>query len=522
MANKPKCMLQIRRILQLASSGESLRGINRVTGIHRDTISNYLRVCCSSGESYENLLKLKDAELAKVVFPEKEPEEPDSRLQAFLDKAGEYKIALEGCKGMTRKRLWEKHLAIYPDSYSYSQFCEHFARYLQTSDPTMVIPHQPGDALQMDFAGAPLSYIERATGEIVYCPTLVCSLPYSSLTYVDPLESSRFEHLVGGLNRTTHYLGGITKWVLSDNMRQIVTRACRYEPTFTELAEQWAVHNNTFFKATRVGKPKDKPTVEKGVDLAYQNIYAALYEEDIFSLGELRQRVYELNDELNHRPMYKNLPCRMERFLKEEKSFLRTLPPEPFIIKHRANAKVKRNYHVILGEDWHQYSVPFQYIGKKTVLIYDASEVEVYLGLKRIAIHKRDYRRNGYTTLKEHMPESHKKYHEQRGWTRDDFINAARRIGEYTTLIIDRILQSRAFIEQTYDACQGILRLADKYGTDRLEAACRRASQGTRLNYTTIRTILENNQDKIQKREENLKLPFLPPHENIRGPESYK
>jgi len=212
----------------------------------------------------------------------------------------------------------------------------------------------------------------------------------------------------------------------------------------------------------------------------------------------------------------------MERFLKEEKYFLRTLPPEPFIMKHRANAKVKRNYHVILGEDWHQYSVPFQYIGKKTVLIYDASEVEVYLGLKRIAIHKRDYRRNGYTTLKEHMPESHKKYHEQRGWTRDDFINAARRIGEYTTLIIDRILQSRAFIEQTYDACQGILRLADKYGTDRLEAACRRASQGTRLNYTTIRTILENNQDKIQKREENLKLPFLPPHENIRGPESYK
>jgi hypothetical protein len=212
----------------------------------------------------------------------------------------------------------------------------------------------------------------------------------------------------------------------------------------------------------------------------------------------------------------------MERFLKEEKTFLRDLPSEPFILKHRAKAKVKRNYHVILGEDWHQYSVPCQYIGKKTVLIYDAIEVEVYLGFKRIAIHKRDYRRNGYTTLIEHMPESHKKYKEQRDWTRDDFIEKAGKIGENTVMIMDRILSSRTFIEQTYDACQGLLRLADKYGPDRLEAACKRANHGSRINFTTIKNILQNNQDKVPLREQNQMLPFLPPHDNIRGPESYK
>lgn len=522
MANKPKCMLQIRRILQLASSGESIREINRVTSVHRETISNYLKLSQSTSKSYGELLHLKDVELAKVVYPEKEPEEPDGRLGDFLHEAGQYKIALENCKGMTRKRLWVKHVARYPDSYSYSQFCEHFSRYLNTSDPTMVMVHQPGDALQMDFAGASLSYVDRTTGEIIYCPTLVCSLPYSSLSYMDPLESARLEHLVGGLNRAANYLGGITKWVLSDNMKQIVTRACRYEPTFTELSEQWAVHYNTFLKATRVGKPKDKPTVEKAVDLGYQNIYAALYEEEIYSLGELRHRVFELNDEFNHQPMYKNLPSRMERFLKEEKPFLKALPSEPFILKHRAKAKVKRNYHVILGEDWHQYSVPHQYIGKETILIYDVSEVEVYLGLKRIAVHKRDYRRNGYTTLTEHMPESHKRYQEQRGWTKDDFIEKADKIGDNAVMIMEQLLSSRTFIEQTYDACQGVLRLADKYGPDRLEAACKRANHGSRINFTTIKNILQNNQDKVPLREENQTLPFLPSHKNIRGPESYK
>jgi len=521
MANKPKSMLQIRKILQLAAAEESLREINRITKVHRETITNYLKQAQLSGKSYEELLTFKDAELAEVVFPKKEEKEPDKRLTDLLQEIDKYKSDLINCRGMTRKRLWERHIEKYPSSYSYSQFCEHFARYLNKSNPTMVISHQPGDVFQIDFAGADLSYINRYTGEIVPTPVLSCSLPYSSLAYYDPLESTRLEHLVPALNRAANYLGGITRWVLTDNMKQIVARACRYEPTFTELAEQWAVHYNTFFKATRVGKPKDKPTVEKTIDLGYQNIYAALYGKEIYSLEELRSCVRVLLDEFNNRPMYKNLPSRMERFLSEEKHFLKALPAEPFVLKHRANAKVKRNYHVILGEDWHQYSVPYQYIGKDTTLVYDEKEVEIYLEFKRIAVHKRDYRRNGYTTLIEHMPESHKKYKEQRGWTGDDFIVKANKIGDYTEKIMKQILSSRTFMEQTYDACLGVLRLADKYGSERLEAACRRASTGPRVNYTIIKNILKNNQDKVPHAE-NQVLPFLPLHDNIRGSESYK
>ena len=521
MANKPKSMLQIRKILQLAAAGESIREINRITKAHRETITNYLHQAHSTGKDYDELLSLKDGELAEVIYPKKEEESLDERLVDFLREVESYKNDLINCKGMTRKRLWEKHLVKYPSSYGYSQFCEHFARYLQKSNPTMVLSHQPGEAFQIDFAGTDLSYIDRLTGEIISSPVLSCSLPFSSLTYYDPLESTRMEHLVPALNRAAHYLGGITKWVLTDNMRQIVTRSCRYEPTFTELAEQWTVHYNTFFKSTRVGKPKDKPTVEKTVDLGYKNIYAALYGEEIYSLEDLRSRVWILNDELNNRPMYKNLPSRMERFLNEEKPLLKPLPSEPFVLKHRAKAKVKGNYHVILGEDWHQYSVPYQYIGKKTILVYDHAEVEVYLGLKRIALHKRNYQRNGYTTLIEHMPESHKKYKEQRGWTADDFIEKASNIGDNTEKIMQHILSSRTFIEQTYDACLGILRLADKYGPDRLEAACRRASRSPRVNFTIIKNILKNNQDKIPN-DENQVLPFIPLHDNIRGPESYK
>lgn len=119
------------------------------------------------------------------------------------------------------------------------------------------------------------------------------------------------------------------------------------------------------------------------------------------------------------------------------------------------------------------------------------------------------------------MPESHRRYKEQKGWTEDDFTLRASRIGEQTEIAIKRLMESKSFIEQTYDGCIGVLRLAEKYGNTRLEAACKRANMGSRINYKTIQNILKNNLDKIQLKENELTL-FIPDHENIRGAETYR
>jgi hypothetical protein len=305
-------------------------------------------------------------------------------------------------------------------------------------------------------------------------------------------------------------------------MKQFVTQSNRYEPTFALLAEQWSVHYNTCLKATRPVKPKDKPSVEKSVHLSYQRINARMRNETFFSLSELKYRVADLLEEFNNRPMYKRLVSRRDCFINEEKPTLRELPAEPFMLKYRTKAKVKPNYHVILGEDWHQYSVPHQYIGQDAIIVYDEQEVEIFISnMQRIAVHKRDIRRNGYTTLIEHMPQSHQRYKEQKGWTEDDFILRASRIGEQTEIAINSLLGSKAFIEQTYDGCLGVLRLAEKYGNERLEAACKRANTGSRINYKIVNNILKNNLDKIPMKENEPTL-FIPDHENIRGAEAYR
>ena len=64
-----------------------------------------------------------------------------------------------------------------------------------------------------------------------------------------------------------------------------------------------------------------------------------------------------------------------------------------------------------------------------------------------------------------------------------------------------------------------MLMLHKKYGAARLEAACSRALQGSRINYTMIKNILERGLD----RQLSLSVPVpLPDHENIRGKDHYQ
>ncbi len=170
------------------------------------------------------------------------------------------------------------------------------------------------------------------------------------------------------------------------------------------------------------------------------------------------------------------------------------------------------------GEDRHQYSVPYTLIGKRLKIIYTSDIVEIYDGLRRVALHKRSYRKNGYSTNIEHRPPNHQKIIEQRSWDGDYFLKQASFLGPSVHELIARLLQSTGFYEQTYNSCLGILRLEKKYGKERLQAACSRALGAAKVNYGIVENILRNNLDKQAPEE----LQFIPDHHQIRGSEAYQ
>ncbi|TSA34895.1 MAG: hypothetical protein D4R64_10970 [Porphyromonadaceae bacterium] len=94
------------------------------------------------------------------------------------------------------------------------------------------------------------------------------------------------------------HFGGVPREISSDNLKQMVTRADRYEPSFSEAADSWGVHNRIFMRATRPGKPKDKADVEKHLDIVYKHIHAPLRNMLITSREQLVNLTLKQRDEL--------------------------------------------------------------------------------------------------------------------------------------------------------------------------------------------------------------------------------
>lgn len=72
----------------------------------------------------------------------------------------------------------------------------------------------------------------------------------------------------------------------------------------------------------------------------------------------------------------------------------------------------------------------------------------------------------------EHMPSLHRA---QAEWTSTAILAWAEKLGPAMRQLADELLRERPHQDQGFRSCFGILRLAKRYGDDRVEAACCRA-----------------------------------------------
>jgi transposase len=383
----------------------------------------------------------------------------------------------------------------------------------------MHLEYNPGDMMMVDFAGKKQHYTDPDSGEVIPCEVFIAVLPFSGLIFCKAFRSQQTADFASCINDMLRFYGGVPATILCDNLKTAVTAPSRYEPVFTEVCELLSAHYSTTFSATRPYSPRDKAMVEKSVSIVYNHIYGPLRNFVYASLADLNKAIEEQLQLLNDKTYKKTPYSRRYYFTKQEAPLLRELPSAPFMLRHTVQLTVQRNYHVQLSEDRRYYSVPYQYVGQKVKVYYDSRTVEVYLNGERIALHIRTAHQQAYTTLKEHMPPHHHRMQQIRGFNKDDLLCMAERSGPETRKAAELMLQNSIYIEQNYKACYGMLLLAKKYSDQRLEAACKRVLQGTRVNYTLIKNILERNLDKAIPEQIPL---LIPDHENIRGKEAYQ
>lgn len=339
------------------------------------------------------------------------------------------------------------------------------------------------------------------------------------MSFATAMLSTRMEFLFAALSKAVEYFGGIAEVSKTDNMTQWIKKYNRYEPSLNDAAMKWAMHYGTDMEGCRSRKPRDKGPAEGLVDKVYKFYYPRVYNETFTSLEALNDRLLELNDLFNDRTIKGHTQSRRQKFEQEEKPYLLHLPEEPFRFKYEKAITINNTYHFQIDRG-HFYSVPYQYVGQKAKVVFDAETIEVWVDLKRIAIHTRCYR-DGYSTIPEHMPERHRAYAETKEFNAAYFQKKASQIGPETRAAIDAVLNRPYFVQQSYRACQGILRLASRYGQGRLENACRHIEPKAAASYHLIESMLKNGLDNHNE-ELASDAEYMPHNDNVRGSEAYR
>jgi transposase len=90
-------------------------------------------------------------------------------------------------------------------------------------------------------------------------------------------------------------------------------------------------------------------------------------------------------------------------------------------------------------------------------------------------------------------------------------------IGEETSALVEHVMRTKPHPEQGYRSCLGVIKLADRYDKERVEAACRRARAIGSPTYTSVKSILASGLD-TRPLPEPEQASLLLDHENVRGP----
>jgi hypothetical protein len=173
----------------------------------------------------------------------------------------------------------------------------------------------------------------------------------------------------------------------------------------------------------------------------------------------------------------------LQLFNDYERAALLPLPAEPFTLCEVKPVKVHPDCHVTLAGSF--YSVPYRHIGQTLEAYVSERVVELYLGTTLIATHVRCTEPGQWRTRLEDYPPDKAQY-----LIRTPLYcrQIAAQIGPSTLQVVETLLGERPL--DRLRAVQGILRLEETVGCQRLEAACVRALYYGDVRYRRIKDIL--------------------------------
>jgi transposase len=486
-------MSKEKTILQQRSQGYSRRKIAEMLKVSRNTVAKVFSAADQSLLGTENIESMDEKALHDLLFPN----EALKPIQVLPDYSFVHKELLKS--GVTLKLLWEEYVDNCRQSqkppFMYSQFCKLYQDYVNQNRLTMHIKHKPGDKIMVDWAGTTLPLYDKVTGDSCKVYLFVATLPFSMYCFAKACLTMKEEDWINVHISMYGYFGASSRLLIPDNLKVGILSHGKYDdPVINRSYQELAEHYQTALLPARVLAPKDKAAVEGTAGQLTSHIIAKLRNRKFFDINDLNKAIQKELDKFNDADFQKKDGSRFSVFTEEELPFMQPLPCYSYEYAQWKVATVQLNYHIAI--DNQNYSVPYEYVKKKVDVRYTKNMIEIFYKGLRISSHKRLYgRQRQYSTNIDHMPINHQLYSE---WDGQRFLKWAESIGTYTKEVVQKLLDSYRVEEQAYKGCLSLLKLVDKYSSERLENACHVAlAHIPSPRYKNIRLILEAGQDKF-------------------------
>lgn len=336
-----------------------------------------------------------------------------------------------------------------------------------------------GDEAQIDY-GYLGSWFDPVAGRARRVWAFVMVLAWSRHMFVRPVLSMDAASWVAAHVAAFEFFGGAPRRLVPDNLANGVDRADIYDPKINKAYGELAAHYGCLVDPARVRKPTDKPNVERPMPYIRDSFWRGREWTDVADMQAAALRwCTEVAGRRHVRTIDGAQPFPL--FVEQEAPTLLGLPPQEFELAGWSRPKVGPDCHIRVGKAL--YSVPWRLIGAHVDVRDNDRTVEVFANGVVVKTWAR-VERGKQTDWADYPPEKVAFFMRTPTWCRQ----RAAELGGSVAAVVNGFLEVHAL--HRLRSAQGVIGLADKYGHERLDAACARALAVGDPSYRTVKGIL--------------------------------
>jgi transposase len=339
----------------------------------------------------------------------------------------------------------------------------------------------PGELAEIDFGRLGL-VPDPETGRQRVAHALVVTLVYSRHQYVHVTRSQRLADVIDGLEDAWAFFGGVVARVVLDNLKAAITKADRYDPIFQRVFAEYAQARGFVIDAALPRHPTGKPHVERGIPYVRENFFRG---ETWLDLAHVQREAVRWCRAVAGTRVHGTTQQRpLAVFEATEQTALQPLTGARFDPPTWKRCKAHPDHHVEFGRAL--YSVPTAVVGQRLWVRGDRALVRIYREGALLKTHPRQAPGGRHTDVSDY-PAHLVPYalRDPQRMTRDAYAQ-----GPAVGTFVERLLAGPlpwARLRQV----QKLLRLANRYGRARVEAACQRALAFDLLNVHRVERIVQ-------------------------------